>query len=92
MGCEVVGKFVTIPKVGESGTDGLRYIGRPFTVSHLKSSSRAEMISSSTDTRTLTCLIHLLFRNADQSRMIPIGKYPLLNGQLFFIVLTRANR
>ncbi len=22
MGCEVFGKFVTIPKVGESGTDG----------------------------------------------------------------------
>ena len=24
MGCEVFGKFVTIPKVGESGTDGIR--------------------------------------------------------------------
>ena len=50
------------------------------------------MISSSTDTRTLTCLIHLLFGNADQGRMIPIGKYPLLNGHSFFIVLTGANR
>jgi hypothetical protein len=26
MGCEVFGKFVTIPKVGESGTDGRRMI------------------------------------------------------------------
>jgi hypothetical protein len=50
------------------------------------------MISSSADTRTVTCLIHLLFRNAGQDRMIPIGKYPLLHGQSFFIALTRANR
>ena len=50
------------------------------------------MISSSTDTRTLTCLLHLLFRNADQGRMIPIGKYPLLNDTSFFITLTRATR
>lgn len=50
------------------------------------------MISLSTSTRTLTCLIHLLFRTASQGRMIPIGKYPLLNGPWFFIALIRATR
>jgi len=50
------------------------------------------MISSSIDTRSLTCLIHLLFRNAGQDWMFPKGKYPLLNGQSFFIALIRANR
>jgi hypothetical protein len=53
---------------------------------------QAEMISSSTDTRTVTCLIHLLYRKADQGRMIPIGKYPLLTGTSFYIALARANR
>jgi hypothetical protein len=50
------------------------------------------MISSSTDTRTVICLIHVLFGNADQGRMIPIEKYTLLNGTSFFIALIRANR
>lgn len=36
--------------------------------------------------------MHLLFDNVGLDRMIPIGKYPLLNGQSFFIALTRANR
>ena len=75
-----------------SGTDGLRPTGRTCHWSPLRSCSQAEMISSSTGTRTLTCLIRHLFRNAGQGRMIPIGKYPLLNGQSFFIALTRANR
>jgi hypothetical protein len=50
------------------------------------------MISSPTGTRTLTCPKHHLFRNAGQGRMIPFGKYPLLHGQSFFNVLTRATR
>jgi len=32
MGCEVVGKVVTIPKVGESGTDGRRMIPKTPSV------------------------------------------------------------
>jgi len=32
MGCEVVGKVVTIPKVGESGTDGRRMISKTTSV------------------------------------------------------------
>jgi hypothetical protein len=74
-----------------TGTDGHRPIGRPCHSSPLRSCSQAEMISSSTDTQTLTWLIPHLFRNAGQGRMIPIGKYPLLNGTSFFIALTRAN-
>ena len=35
MGCKVFGKCVTIPKVGESGTDGHRAVGRsPRTISY----------------------------------------------------------
>jgi len=75
-----------------TGTDGHRTIGRTCHPSPLRNFSQAEMISSSTDIRTVTCLTHLLFRNADQGRMIPIGKYPLLNGKSFFIALTRVNR
>jgi hypothetical protein len=75
-----------------SRTDEHRTIGRTFSSSPLRNYSLAEMISSSTDTRTLICLIPLLFRNAGQGRMIRTGKYPLLNGTSFFIALTRANR
>ena len=32
MGCEVFGKFVTIPKVGESGTDGRLMICKKTSV------------------------------------------------------------
>ncbi len=32
MGCEVFGKVVTIPKVGESGTDGRRMIPKTPSV------------------------------------------------------------
>ena len=71
-----------------SETDGHRATGRPCHWSPLRSCSRAEMISPSTGTRTLTCLIRHLSRNAGQGRMIPIGKYPLLNSTLFFIALT----
>jgi len=75
-----------------TGTEGDRTIGRPWQASPSQSFSQVEMFSSPTDTRTVTCLIHLLFRNASQDRMLPIGKYPLLHGQSFFNALTRANR
>jgi hypothetical protein len=48
MGCEVFGKFVTIPKVGESGTDGHRAIGRTWHVSRWTNSAPAEAICLST--------------------------------------------
>ena len=70
-----------------SGTDGLRAIGRTFSLFLLKNFSQAEMIYSYTN----TLLLNPCMSKAAQIQ-IPTGKYLLLNGRQFFIALTRVNR
>jgi hypothetical protein len=70
-----------------TGTDGIRTIGRTFPSSLSRSFSQAETIVSCTNTQPLNPRMS----NATQGQT-RTGKYPLLNGLPFFIVLTRANR
>jgi hypothetical protein len=70
-----------------TGTDGHRAIGRTFPSSPLQSFSQAEAIFS----RTNTPPFNPRMSNVARVQTL-IGKSPLLNGLLFFIVLTRVNR
>jgi hypothetical protein len=68
------------------GTDGHRATGCPCQSSLLKSFSQAEMIYLCINTRPSNPRMS----NAVQVQIL-IGKYLLLNGQPFFIGLTRAS-
>jgi hypothetical protein len=72
------------------GTDGIRSIGRTCHSFLLRSYSQAETIFLSIDTQRLSKTISFFIRNAAQVQT-PTGKYLLLNGLPFYIVLTRVN-
>ena len=82
MGCEVFGKFVTIPKVGESGTDGCRVLCHQFSTSSLlllvHSISRYKPCSLTTKHMT-SDLLRLLV-NGDQGQNSRTTVFPLNTG------------
>jgi hypothetical protein len=69
---ELICKLLWSERASETGgTEGIEPSVAPVT-HPLAKLFQVEMISSSTDTHTVPCLIHLLFLNADQDRMSPL--------------------
>jgi len=88
MGCEVVGKVVTIPKVGESGTDGFRLLCHQFSTSSL-------LLLANCISRSSTCLLTMkhmtsillrLLANAAQGQNTRNTVFPLNTGRWSCIV------